>query len=164
MAYTCAEFAAPAGIVFTVLTDPRTYPQWLIGAADIRRVDPDWPSPGSRFHHRVGLGPFTVADSTEVLGIEQDRLLRLAVRARPFVSAVATFRLVGEEDRCVLTLQEEPSHRVVGNLVRPVLDPLTHLRNQRSLRHLVALVEGGARSTVWPAPAGGKPSTPAGTA
>ena len=59
MAYTCAEFAAPVETVFAVLTDPTTYPSWLIGAADIRSIDRSWPAPGSRFHHRVGVGPFT---------------------------------------------------------------------------------------------------------
>ncbi|MCC6434263.1 MAG: SRPBCC family protein [Acidimicrobiales bacterium] len=147
MAYTCAEFAAPVETVFAVLTDPTTYPSWLIGAADIRSIDRSWPAPGSRFHHRVGVGPFTLADSTEVLEIEPDRMLRLAVRARPLIAAVATFRLIGEPGRSVVTLEEEPSHRIIGNLVRPVLDPLTHLRNQRSLRHLVELVEHGRAGT-----------------
>jgi hypothetical protein len=37
-------------------------------------------------------------------------------------------------------MEEEPTRRVIGNLVRPVLDPAIHMRNHRSLRRLEALV------------------------
>lgn len=142
MASASREFAASTHRVFAFLVDPRTYPSWLAGASDIRRVDDAWPAVGSRFHHRVGIGRFTIPDHSEVLEIEPDRLLRLAVRARPFVSAVATFSLVGDERRCVVTFEEEPSPRLLGNLVRPLLDPMTHVRNHHSLKRLDDLVVG----------------------
>jgi uncharacterized protein YndB with AHSA1/START domain len=148
VAYTSVELAMPVEEVFAVLVDPYSYPRWLIGAAEIRGVDPGWPAPGTRFHHRVGAGPFSLADSTKVLAIEPDRMLRLAVRARPFVSAIVTFRLVGDGERSVLTFEEEPRQRLLGNLVRPVLDPLTHLRNHRSLQRLAAILEPGGRASV----------------
>lgn len=154
MAFNSVEFDVVCGEVFAVLVDPTTYPDWLIGAADIRDVDEDWPIPRSCFHHRVGFGPFRMPDSTEVLAVEPNRMLQLAVRARPLVSAVVTFRLVGDGGRCVLTWQEEPASRVLGNLVRPVLDPLTHVRNHRSLGRLVGVVRERRRTTTRPESAG----------
>ena len=109
MACASREFEVPPEVAFAVLCDPRTYPRWLAGASDMRSVDDDWPRVGSRFHHRVGIGPFTISDSSKVLAIEPDRLLRLAVRARPLVSAVVTFTVVGDEERCVVTFEEEPA-------------------------------------------------------
>jgi uncharacterized protein YndB with AHSA1/START domain len=141
VAYTSVELDAPPDDVFALLVDAHAYPRWLIGASRIRDVDDTWPAPGSRFHHRVGFGPFSLADSTKVLAIEPGRMLRLAVRARPLVSAIVTFRVVGDDHRSVLSFEEEPSPRVLGNLVRPVMDPLTHFRNHRSLRRLAALVQ-----------------------
>jgi hypothetical protein len=88
----------------------------------------------------VGVGPLVVADSTEVLAIEEGVMLRLHVRARPFISAVVTFRLVGDGNHCAVTVQEEPALRVIGNLVRPVMDPLFHVRNHHSLRRLAEVV------------------------
>jgi uncharacterized protein YndB with AHSA1/START domain len=134
---------ASAADAFAVLIDPDTYPRWLIGAKEIRDVDADWPRPGSRFHHVVGAGPLQIPDHTEVLAIEPDRLLKLKVKARPFVSAEATFTIVGDADgeRCVVSLQEEPTVRWAGNLVRPVMDPSIHVRNHRSLLRLAAVVE-----------------------
>jgi uncharacterized protein YndB with AHSA1/START domain len=144
VSYTSRQLNATADEAFAVLIDPTTYPRWLVGAAAIRDVDPGWPAPGSRFHHVVGMGPIRVADTTEVLEVEDGALLRLKVRARPWISAVATFRVVGADRTCVVTLEEEPAVKAIGTLVRPVMDPMTHVRNHRSLRLLAAVVEEGA--------------------
>jgi uncharacterized protein YndB with AHSA1/START domain len=140
VAYTAVEIEASAPEVFAIIVDPMTYPAWLMGASQVDAVDERWPAPGSWFAHKVGPKPFRIADRSSVLEVEPNRMLRLAVRARPVISAVVTFRLVGEADRCVLTWEEEPAVRLLGNLVRPVADPLTHLRNQRSLRRLCVFI------------------------
>jgi hypothetical protein len=142
MAYTSIELNARVDVVHDVLIDVHTYPRWLIGASEIRDVDRTWPAPGSCFHHRVGVGPLKLSDDSCVLEHEPARMLRLAVRVRPFLSAVVTFRLVGERQRCVLTWEEDPALRLIGNLVRPLLDPLTHVRNHRSLQRIFAVVAG----------------------
>jgi uncharacterized protein YndB with AHSA1/START domain len=127
---------ARPGDVFDALVEPRTYPSWLIGAQDIRSVDDAWPAPGSRFHHRVGVGgPLTVADSTEVLEIDPPTLLRLRVRARPLGRGEVTFRLHGlEGGQTCVELEEHP----VGALAwaRVLLDVPTAVRNRRSLQAL----------------------------
>ena len=140
MAHTCREIDAPPSEVFAVLADPECYPKWLVGAANIRHHDQNWPSPGAKFHHTVGIRPFALMDSTEVIDVEPNRSLVLHVRARPLVTAVVTFRLIGDGDRCVISMEEEPTLRVLGNLARPALDPATHVRNHRSLRRLERLV------------------------
>ena len=146
MAFTARLIDAPADVVFGVLVEPETYPHWLIGAEAIRSVDDGWPAVGSRFHHRVGVGPFTIPDSTKVLEVDPPELLALLVRARPFVSAVARFEVHPTDDgQCVVTLEEEPTLRRLGNVVRPVLDPLVHVRNHRSLCRLAGVVSARPR-------------------
>ncbi len=142
MAFTAREIDAPAADVFAVLADPETYPDWLIGASQIRDHDHNWPSPGAKFHHMVGVKPFVLADSTEVIDVEPDRRLHLRVRARPLVVADAIFELVGDDERCVVTLEEKPAFRPFTDLLRPLVDPLIHARNHRSLRRLAEVVEG----------------------
>src|SRR3954468_7397574 len=84
----------PIGEVFDALADPHTYPSWLVGCREIRKVDDGWPAPGSRFHHRVGLvGPLTVNDDTESLEIESPRHLALEVRFRPLGRGRVAFPL-----------------------------------------------------------------------
>ena len=143
MAYTSRKLAASRQSVWDVLIDPTTYPDWLFGAEEVRDVDDTWPAVGSQFHHRVGLGPLTLPDHSEVLAVDHGRLLRLAVKARPFVSAVATFTLVSDDTGTVVLLEEEPGVRSIGNLVRPVMDPSIHVRNHRSLRRLAMVIDGG---------------------
>ncbi len=140
MAYTSRILHAPIDVVWDVLIDPHTYPDWLIGAAAIRDLDDTWPAIGSRFHHRVGIGWLTIPDHSEVEDIIEPDLLRLAVRARPVVSAVATFRLVADGNTTVVAVEEEPRLRVLGNIVRPLMDPVIHVRNHQSLRRLERVV------------------------
>jgi uncharacterized protein YndB with AHSA1/START domain len=140
VAFTSRQFDASTAVLFAALVDPETYPRWLVGTDRIRKVDAGWPAIGTKFHHVVGVGPLKLADSTQVIDIEDGRMLRLRVRARPLISAVVTFRVIGDADRCVVTFEEEPAIRTIGNLVRPLLDPTTHLRNHRSLRRLAAVV------------------------
>lgn len=140
MSYTCRKFQATPSEVFAVLADAISYPKWLIGASEIRRADPTWPAVGSKFHHVVGVKPFVLADSTEVLAVETDERLKLHVRARPFISAVVTFTITGGSAGTVLCMQDEPNLRIIGNMVRPVFDPVIHFRNHRSLRRLEKLL------------------------
>jgi uncharacterized protein YndB with AHSA1/START domain len=132
--------AVPLERVYEVVSDPTTFPEWLVGAREIRSVDDDWPKVGSRFHHRVGLvGPLTVADSSEVLAVDPPTLLVLEVRARPFGRARAEFRLADAGgDRTRITLSETP----IGALspLAPVLERTIEPRNRASLNALVALL------------------------
>lgn len=129
-------FDRPIAEVFAVLADPRTYPDWLIGAKDIRSVDHAWPEPGSSFHHRVGLfGPLTVADSSTSRALDAPHLLVLEVRARPVGRARVTFRVDAlTPSTTVVEFSEEP----IGpaRLLAPVAAPLVAARNARSLQHL----------------------------
>ncbi len=136
MAMASIEIRGSASQVYAVLIDPETYPHWLVGAERIRDVDDNWPAIGSKFHHRVGIGPLTIPDSTKVLATEPERRLVLAARARPFFSAIVTFTLVSDGTRCATFFHEIPAQPFVAKLARPVLDPATHVRNQRSLERL----------------------------
>jgi uncharacterized protein YndB with AHSA1/START domain len=148
MAYTSRTLAAPRSAVWGVLIDPRTYPDWLIGAARIRDVDDTWPRPGSQFHHRVGIGWFSIPDHSEVLDIEPGRMLRLLVEARPFIAGIVTFVLVSDSTGTAVAIEEEPRLRTIGNVVRPVMDPTIHHRNHRSLRRLDRIVQERIAATV----------------
>jgi uncharacterized protein YndB with AHSA1/START domain len=126
--------------VWAAVADPTTYPSWLIGAKLIRSVDQDWPSPGTRFHHRVGFGPITFDDHTTVVEVDPSRLLALRIRATFALQAIARFELSDHDRGTQVRFEEEPARRIIGNLVRPVLDPMTHARNAASLRRLSEFV------------------------
>jgi hypothetical protein len=149
VAFTSREMSVSRERVFGVVRDPDSYPRHLFvrrqaGPRRRRHVA----ATRSRFHHVVGVGPFRIRDATEVLAIEDGVMLGLQVRARPFIAAVVTFRVVEEGDRCVVTVEEEPALRLIGNLVRPVMDPVIHVRNHRSLRRLAEVVDEGRQERV----------------
>jgi uncharacterized protein YndB with AHSA1/START domain len=141
MAVTQKSMRHPRAVVFAALTTPETYPQWLLGCQDIRAVDKGWPGPGTKFHHRVGLvGPVTVSDSTMVLEVDDPERLVLEVRARPLGRGQVTFTLRATSDGgTLLTIDEVP----IGLLapLRPVLDPVTARRNEKSLGDLAAFLD-----------------------
>lgn len=130
------HFDRPVTEVFDALVDPRTYPDWLVGAKEVRSVDDTWPAPGSSFRHRVGLfGPLTVADRSTSRELDAPHLFVLEVRARPLGRARVTFRLDAPSPS---TTEVEFSEEPIGpaRVLSPVVAPLVAGRNVRSLQHL----------------------------
>ena len=131
---------AEPDVVWDVLADPTTYPDWLVGAQVIRSVDSDFPKPGSDFHHSVGPNEdLTLPDSTTALEAERPHKLSLKVRARPFFEGIVRFRLIPADAGTELVIDEEP----IGPLrfAAPLLRPLIVARNAKSLERLRDLVE-----------------------
>lgn len=134
------RFRSSPETVFAALVDPATYPDWLVGAKAMRSVDADWPAPGSRFHHRVGIvPPVEVDDHSISLAVEPPRRLVMEVRARPFGRGRVEFRLEAADDGTVVHFDEVPIG--LASVLRPVVAPLTASRNTRSLDRLADLLE-----------------------
>lgn len=144
------DIAAPAERVWEVLADGWLFPSWVVGAARMRAVDPEWPSPGAQLHHSVGSWPVLLSDTTSAIAADPGRHLRLRARVRPLGEAYVDFTLepAGAE-RCRVTMEETlcagPAHPVVEK----VTQPLMRARNRETLRRLAAIAEGRRR----PAPA-----------
>jgi uncharacterized protein YndB with AHSA1/START domain len=62
---TVHDIAAPVEAIWDLLADAHGYHRWVVGAKEIRAADGAWPTPGSRFHHSVGWGPFELQDDTK---------------------------------------------------------------------------------------------------
>lgn len=132
----------PIDEVFDALSDPETYPIWLVGCRAIRSIDDAWPDPGAHFHHRVGIvGPLAVNDSTEVLEVDRPAHLALEVRFRPAGRGRVDFWLTSDPapdgaNRTRIDMDEAP----IGLLTpaAPALAPLTESRNRASLNSFVA--------------------------
>jgi uncharacterized protein YndB with AHSA1/START domain len=133
----------PPERVFDVLSDGRSFGDWVVGSSEIRAVDPGWPQPGSRFHHTIGWGPLKIADHTESLESIPPSRLRMRARARPFGSAMVTLDLHpldGGATRIVMS--EGPADVLTALVLNPLMHPLIRLRNNESLRRLKRHAEG----------------------
>jgi uncharacterized protein YndB with AHSA1/START domain len=125
--------------VFDVLADPEAYAYWVVGSDVIRDADPDWPAVGSRFHHRVGVGPFKVNDHTEVVDVEPARRLVLRAKARPLGTAKVTMDLERRGAGTLVTMVEDAGDPLTWLLFTPLTHYVVRKRNAESLRRLERL-------------------------
>lgn len=143
MATTHNQIDAPPERVFAVLADPKSYADWVVGSDAIRDADPNWPAVGSRFHHRVGVGPLKVNDHTEVVDVEPPRRIVLHARARPAGTALVTLRLEPRDGGTYVTMRETAGDALSHLAINPLTDRLVHMRNVESLRRLKRIAETG---------------------
>jgi uncharacterized protein YndB with AHSA1/START domain len=128
--------------VFDVLVDPRSYSYWVVGTKEIRGADPDWPAPGSRLHHTVGIGLLSIKDHTTVEEVEEDRYLQLKANSRPLGVARVKLELEEVQEGTRVTMFEGPADTLSAFIFMPLTHLLTFGRNVRSLERLAELAEG----------------------
>ena len=133
--------STPPEVVWEVLSEPQHYGHWVVGSSEIRGWDDNWPQPGSRFYHRVGFQPLTVADHTEAVESEPSRRLVLRAKSRPLGVARVELRLEPHPAGTLVTMIEDPAVPLGGILTPPPVHALIRLRNGESLRRLRALAE-----------------------
>ncbi len=143
MATTESEFRVLPERVFQVLSDPEAYADWVVGSDTIRDADPHWPAAGSRFYHRVGVGPFKVNDHTEVLEVDPPHRLVLRARARPLGTAIVKLLVGPAGSGSRVTMVEVAGDPLSKLAINPLTDWLVHLRNVKSLRRLQRICETG---------------------
>jgi hypothetical protein len=137
MAQTSAVMNASVEQIYAVVADGWNYADWVVGAVHIRDVDPDWPQPGSKVHHRIGAWPFTIADSTEVLASDPNRGLKLRARFWPLGEAQVELNWYPEPGgRTRVTMSEHFSQGPAVSLRNKLNDAVLHQRNNESLRRL----------------------------
>lgn len=127
--------------VWEVLSDGWLYPLFVVGASRMRDVDAGWPAVGTRLHHSVGVWPVLIDDTTEVLEVEPQRMLRLSAHAWPAGKAEVVFRTrtVGGQVEVVV---EEDAVSGPGLLVpAPLRQPMLNWRNEETLQRLAMLAE-----------------------
>lgn len=144
------ELPAPPEKVFEVLIDPYSFPKWVVGAKRIRGVDPDWPRPGSAFHHASGAGgEITVKDKTVLVTMNPPSSLVLQAYLRPLgiVRIRITLERGSAEGTTLMTMREAPAPGTKLTKVKKLLDPALATRNFRSLRCLEKLIRESAGET-----------------
>ena len=131
--------------VFAVLDDAYAYPRWVVGARRVRRVDPDWPAVGSKFHHAIGTAAGELHDSSKVLERTSPHRIVLEVRFRPTGVANVEIDVTREGANSVVALAEVPTRGPVSRLPRIITDPLLFTRNALALQRLRHEIEKPAR-------------------
>lgn len=134
--------AAPPEAVWRVLADGWRYADWVVGAKTIRSVDDSWPAAGSRFHHKVGVGPVEIEDSSVSEAADDGHALSMRVKAFPAGAARVRIILKSAGDGGTEILMEErPIEGFAHRFDNPVQRGLLWVRNVESLRRLARLAE-----------------------
>jgi len=129
----------PPEAVWDALADPAGYEYWVVGSKLIRDADPDFPAPGTKFHHTIGFGPLTLSDHTEVLEAERPRLMRLRAKGRPIGTAEVVLRMTPADGGTCVEMVENPDGPYAPLKFNPLLQVATKLRNAESLMRLEEL-------------------------
>jgi NAD(P)-dependent dehydrogenase (short-subunit alcohol dehydrogenase family)/uncharacterized protein YndB with AHSA1/START domain len=142
MARNRVHIAATPERVFEVLSDAECYPEWVVGAAGTVKADEGFPAPGTEFRHRVGLGPLTLSDVTEVLELEPPRRIVLRAKARPLGTALVTIELTAAAGGTDLLIEEVGGDKLTTFAAdNPVGEAALRLRNAVALSRLKRVVE-----------------------
>jgi uncharacterized protein YndB with AHSA1/START domain len=142
VAITQRVVQAPPERVFAVLSDAWSYSDWVVGTAHIRDVDPSWPAPGARLHHKAGPWPVSLRDHTTVLSSTPPTELVLQPHLWPLGEATVTIRLTPVGDGATrVTIGEDFAAGPLRWVRTKLNDVALHYRNVESLRRLADLAE-----------------------
>lgn len=132
----------PAEAVWEVLSDPRLYVSWVVGASGVREVEGPWPHVGAVLHHTQIVA---IRDTTSVLACEPEHRLVLEARARPAVVARVELTLEPHAAGTRIVMEERATGGLAAALPSAVTDPLIHARNVVSVGRLRSLAEIGRK-------------------
>jgi uncharacterized protein YndB with AHSA1/START domain len=131
----------PPEAIWSVLAEPESYAYWVVGSKVIRDAEPEWPAPGSKFHHTIGAGPIKIADHTVAIDSEPPRLLRLRAKGRPAGTATVTLEMIPEDGGTLVRMTENPDGVFALLSLNPVVHLITLGRNSESLMRLEELAQ-----------------------
>lgn len=141
MSTTKRVIAASSQQVWNVLADGWLYPTWVVGATRMRDVEEEWPAPGSRLHHSVGVWPLTIDDNTQVTDSQPGALLALRARGWPAGEANVTIRLRPAGNTTEVTITEDVARGPARLIPRPIRSVTLDKRNVETLRRLAFIAE-----------------------
>jgi uncharacterized protein YndB with AHSA1/START domain len=129
----------PPRAVWDALADAGNYGYWVPGSRVIRDAEPDWPAPGSKFHHTIGVGPFEVSDHTKALEARPPELLRIRAKGRPIGTATVTLEMAPRDGGTLVRMTERPDGPARLLDLNPLVWLVTKARNAESLMRLEEL-------------------------
>ena len=130
--------------VFRVLADGWLYPAWVVGASRMRDVDPEWPEPGARLHHSVGVWPALLDDTTSSVRWHPPHQMVMTARGWPLGEARVTIDVKPAAGGCLVRIQEEAVSGPATAIPTTIADVILQWRNAETLHRLAYLAEGTA--------------------
>lgn len=127
--------------VWSVLADGWLYPLWVVGASRMREVDDSWPQVDARLHHSAGSWPLLIDDTTSVLEVQPESMLKLRARAWPGGEALVEIHLSEVGANTLVSIEEDVESGPARVVPKPVRSLGLRWRNVETLRRLAYVAE-----------------------
>jgi uncharacterized protein YndB with AHSA1/START domain len=141
MARTEIDIAAAPEAVWSVLAEPGSYGDWVVGTDHIARADAAWPEVGSALEYRIGVGPAKLGDRTSVVEADPPRRLVLRAEVQRLGAYLVTLELEPAGAGTHVVMEEGPIEGIVDALHTRLSDVALRRRNDVALRRLKRLAE-----------------------
>jgi hypothetical protein len=115
------------------------------GNSRMGAVEPNWPAPGSKIHHTIGVWPATINDESVVEACKPLEELVLLAKGWPFGGARITLRLSDIDNGCRIEMAEVPVKGPLKWLPRRLALAAAWPRNRESTWRLAVLAERRAQ-------------------
>lgn len=146
MSVNTRRFVCSPDDVFAVLADAWVFPTWVVGASRMRGVDSDFPAPGSRLHHSIGVWPFVLNDESTVEEWDPPRRIVLEAKTRPVGTQRVIIEVRPRGRGCVVRMEEYAITGIAARVPAFIADPVLWVRNAEALRRLEWVASGRARN------------------
>lgn len=122
------------------LIDPRWFSDWAVGIRHVLGADADWPQPGARLEHTVGIGPLRRRDHTEVVRHDATGWT-FDCPAWPASRVRVDLTITPSSHWMRVTMRRRPRSGPAAWAPRALIDPVLRARDDRALRRLRATVQ-----------------------
>jgi uncharacterized protein YndB with AHSA1/START domain len=136
MAENRTHVPASVSQIWSVISDPDTYADWVVGAKEVRGVEGRWPHVGAKLFHTVGGPGIDLRDHTEVLEVDPCVHIKLRGNFRPLGIAVITLDLEPNDDGTDIVMHEQVVGGFAAALRQRINDVFLRSRNAETLRRL----------------------------
>ncbi|MBV9090852.1 MAG: SRPBCC family protein [Mycobacteriaceae bacterium] len=133
------DVSAPRQVAWDVVADGWTYSQWVVGNSRIRAVDRDWPAPGTRIEHSIGVWPLVIDDMTLSLECVPQEEVVLLAKMGSVGAARVTLRFSDVPGGCRVEMGEVPAEGPINLLPDRLAQLAMDVRNRECLWRLEQL-------------------------
>ncbi|MFF6999841.1 SRPBCC family protein [Streptomyces sp. NPDC008313] len=131
----------PPDTVWSVLSDPVCYSQWVVGTTDTRPLSGDWPEMDASLTFKVRLGPWTLTNKTVVRRCAPPAELELEAHSGPLGTARIAIEVRPWGEDSLVIVDEHPLRGAGGVLHNAGFEVLVQLRHRAMLSRLAQLCE-----------------------